>query len=210
MDKTESNLLVRHVLFDADGVLQSTPGGFTNALRRHLGNSVSDFRSHAGMRESGVLDGATRFMPLLEQLLKDYGVKTPADKVFADAWESIEVNEPALGVVKALRDREVGVHLGTNQCIERADYMKKNMGYENILQVRCYSCDMGVAKPEPEYFSEAALRIGAPASEILFIDDRENNVEGAKLAGMNAECWDLDQGIDVLWEVLGKYGFNRD
>ncbi|MFG1702106.1 HAD family hydrolase [Nonomuraea sp. M3C6] len=49
---------------------------------------------------------------------------------------------------------------------------------------RFYSGRMGLVKPDREIYDELARELGADPSEIVFIDDRPENVEGAERAGM--------------------------
>jgi len=51
---------------------------------------------------------------------------------------------------------------------------------------RFYSGRMGLVKPDRKIYDELARGIGADPAEIVFIDDREENVEGARRAGMRA------------------------
>ncbi|MBI2394185.1 MAG: HAD-IA family hydrolase [Deltaproteobacteria bacterium] len=46
------------------------------------------------------------------------------------------------------------------------------------------SCHTGVRKPAPEAYLGAASALGRPASSLVFVDDREGNVEGARRVGM--------------------------
>jgi glucose-1-phosphatase len=48
------------------------------------------------------------------------------------------------------------------------------------------SCELGRRKPEPEAFARLAARIGVPASQLVFFDDVEQNVIGARNAGLQA------------------------
>ena len=73
-----------------------------------------------------------------------------------------------------------------------------------------YSCDLGVAKPDPAFFAAAALRIAAQPASILFIDDGARNVEGARAAGLAAEQWELWQGHEVLLAFLARHGVSAD
>jgi putative hydrolase of the HAD superfamily len=54
--------------------------------------------------------------------------------------------------------------------------------FEHLL----FSCDFGSAKPDPGCFGQALGRLGAPAEEVIFIDDREENVTAALGLGMRA------------------------
>ncbi|MGW0804586.1 HAD family hydrolase [Nonomuraea sp. NPDC002799] len=49
---------------------------------------------------------------------------------------------------------------------------------------RFYSGRMGLVKPERAIYDEVARGLGADPSDIVFIDDRPENVEGAERAGM--------------------------
>ena len=48
------------------------------------------------------------------------------------------------------------------------------------------SCDIGRRKPEPEAFARLADLIGAPPSQLVFFDDVQENVAGARRAGLQA------------------------
>ena len=57
---------------------------------------------------------------------------------------------------------------------------------ESLFDVIVFSSDVGVCKPDPEIFQRALAQLGVEASETLFIDDRERNVQGAKALGIHA------------------------
>jgi HAD superfamily hydrolase (TIGR01509 family) len=48
------------------------------------------------------------------------------------------------------------------------------------------SCKTGVRKPAAAAYEAALAALGVPASQCLFIDDREVNCEGARAVGMHA------------------------
>lgn len=210
MSETGGPGSAHHVLFDADGVMQETPGGWYAAMERYLGDCSREFLHWTWKHERPTLVGCGDYMPVLERDLREYGVDVPAGEIFADVWCRIDVNQDSVALVHRLREQGVGVHLGTNQEQHRAAYMKTRLGFEGVFDVRCYSYEVGAAKPDPGFFSEAVSRIGAEPSTILFIDDSERNVEGARSAGLNAERWDLTQGHHVLADVLGTYGLAVD
>ncbi|MBF8189166.1 HAD family phosphatase [Nonomuraea sp. K274] len=49
---------------------------------------------------------------------------------------------------------------------------------------RFYSGRLGLVKPDREIYDTMAGEIGAAPSDIVFIDDRQENIEGAERAGM--------------------------
>ena len=52
--------------------------------------------------------------------------------------------------------------------------------------VRVLSCDVGAVKPDLEIYRAAAQRAGVSPAEIFFVDDLEDNVNGAIAAGFDA------------------------
>jgi putative hydrolase of the HAD superfamily len=133
-------------------------------------------------------------------------VSTPADVVYGDVWLRIDVVAESVRLVERLRSAGYGVHLGTNQDRERGLHMRTTLGYDALFDVSCYSYDLGVAKPSADFFVEAARRIGAAPSSILFEDDMVKNVEAARDAGMLGVHWSVERGHDELLAVLAEHG----
>ncbi len=57
---------------------------------------------------------------------------------------------------------------------------------ESLFDVIVFSSEVGVCKPDPKIFQRALEQFGVDASETLFIDDRERNINGAKGLGIHA------------------------
>lgn len=57
--------------------------------------------------------------------------------------------------------------------------------FEHLL----FSGDLRVTKPEPEIWRVLLDTLGAKPEECLFFDDREDNIAGAREAGLHAELW---------------------
>jgi putative hydrolase of the HAD superfamily len=201
---------IRHLLFDADGVIQSVPGGWYTAMERYVGQRAQEFLHGAWKQELPMLAGQGDYLPLLAARLAEFGVSAPVEEVYRDVWRRIEPDRESLGLVRALRANGYGVHLGTNQERNRAAHMRNALGYDELFDVCCYSCDLGVAKPDPAFFAAAARRIAAQPASILFIDDGARNVEGARAAGLAAEQWELGYGHDVLLAFLARHGVSAD
>jgi len=49
---------------------------------------------------------------------------------------------------------------------------------------RTWSHSIGHAKPEPEIYTHAISGLATPAEQILFLDDRQENIDGARAAGI--------------------------
>lgn len=189
---------VRHVLFDADGVLQHLPGGWYAAAEPFLGDRAEEFFLAAWAKEAPLqacADGD--FLAILADLLEEYGATASAEEVYAAVWNRVEVHPESADVVRRLRASGYGVHLGTNQAAHRGTFMRTTLGYDDLFDVSCYSFDLGTAKPEPEFFHRAAARIGADPREIVFVDDKASNVASARSIGMAAVHWTFESHAEA-------------
>ena len=52
-----------------------------------------------------------------------------------------------------------------------------------------FSGDLGLVKPGPEIYAALSAKLGARPSECHFLDDRQENVDGAHAAGWRAARW---------------------
>ncbi|WP_019585664.1 HAD family hydrolase [Deinococcus apachensis] len=113
--------------------------------------------------------------------------------------------EGAWEVLIELRARglRVGVLSNTLPSIDRT---LTALGLDDGVDVAVASCVVGAHKPEGRAFTYALERLGLPAGEVLFVDDRLENVEAARALGMKAVQIDLSRQVPgvlhSLWGVL--------
>ena len=74
-------------------------------------------------------------------------------------------------------------------------YEENGLDWQRVFRKEFISCRMKRMKPSREIFDAAALEIGLPGEEILFIDDSQRNVDGARAAGWKAALY--VQGTDL-------------
>jgi putative hydrolase of the HAD superfamily len=73
-----------------------------------------------------------------------------------------------------------------NEARETNEYRFEKFGLRAHFKVAMSSCYLGLRKPDLAIYRRALDILGRPAERILFIDDREENVAAARVAGMNA------------------------
>jgi putative hydrolase of the HAD superfamily len=74
-------------------------------------------------------------------------------------------------------------------------YEEVGLDWQRIFRKEFISSRMKMLKPAREIFDAAAAEIGLPPEEILFIDDSQRNVDGARAAGWQAALY--EQGSDL-------------
>ena len=86
-----------------------------------------------------------------------------------------------------------------------ADRHWTEFGIADLFEDRFLSHEMGLVKPDRAAFEYVIEVLGCPAERILFLDDNQINVEGARAAGLRAE---RTQGIDEARSILASIGLS--
>lgn len=90
-----------------------------------------------------------------------------------------------------------------NEARETNEFRFGKFELRRYLKVALSSCYLGMRKPEPAIYRRALDILGSRPYRTLFIDDREENVAGAKAAGMKAVRF---TGAEALRSELAAMG----
>ena len=171
----------------------------------HLVDDVEAFLAEAFAAERPALTGDARWVEILRDLLERWGLADSYDDALR-VWLTIEPVVETRELVTALRASGIRCALATNQDEHRGRFMHENLGYADLFDDAFYSYELGVAKPDPAFFSAVLDRLGLRPGEVLFVDDNAANVESARAVGLRAELWHADEGVDRLRERLAGHG----
>ena len=190
------------LLLDADGVVQHSPG-FRVRMEALLGGraSVDDLQ----VVETRALSGRRDLRADLVGFLTHHGVTAGAEAFF-DVWRDISPNREVLALADAVRAGGVPVYLATNQQPVRGPRMLTGLGYERHFDGQFHSYQLGHAKPDPDFFWAILEQLGIEPERILFIDDVEANVVGARSVGIHAEHHDPAAGATGVRAHLRRHG----
>lgn len=198
------------ILFDADGVIQTTSDDFKPTLQSFLSNAadVDGFLKDIFVAELPSLIGKGDFADNLREVLKHWNICMPVEKVL-NTWTLIK---PIVGletIIARLQQTGIMSCIASNQQSYRANYMSCVLDYGNIFHREFYSFALGVMKPNPDFFEKAKNALGVKASEMLFIDDNAMNVKSASDVGITAamfNVFDHPDPAEALVEVLNQHG----
>ena len=185
---------VRAVLLDADGVLQLIGTPWYRALSAGGGEP---FAKALLSREGPALSGRESLRDLLERLVVELDLARGADELMA-LWRQATPDPPAWQLVRELRAAGYLTVLATNQHEERREWMRTALGYDGLCDVDAYSCLLGAAKPDPDYFRAALAMAGVSTGEALFVDDSAENIAAAAALGLRTLHHPTDAGGRVL------------
>ncbi len=183
--------MIKTILFDVDGVLVINQQPFTSYLERDHGIPRENLAPFFGKTFSNFLTGQADLKKELAPYLQQWGWHKSVDE-FIQFWFSSEQNtdEPFVEYIQQLRQKGILCYLATNQDQYRTAYILNEMGFAHKFDGIFSSAHIGYMKPQKEFFEQVIHAI-APIHphEILFWDDRPDNVEAAQQTGIQAEVY---------------------
>ena len=112
--------------------------------------------------------------------------------------------ESTIAVLPNLLERvHVGCLSNTNSIHWR--YLHETFSFMKLFEVQFASQELGAAKPDSEIYQIVEQRLDVVGREILFFDDRFENVEAARGRGWSAYLY---SGHESLIAALGEHGFS--
>lgn len=197
------------ILFDADGVIQYAPENWSGAFARCLGGGdpalAQRFASEVYAAETACLSQVGGFEEALHGVLKAWN-RIEHKPVVLKTMMTIYPHDEVLELIRSVRAAGMKCYIASNQQTSRAKVMSEQPGYSTTFDGELYSCNLGAAKPSQQYFERALKAVGARAHSTLFIDDRPENVEAARRAGLHAFVYDGRSGASVLKSHLSSFG----
>ncbi|MEE6306805.1 HAD-IA family hydrolase [Plantactinospora veratri] len=196
------------LLVDLDGVLRRWDPESTAAVERRYGLPAGALYDTA-MRWSllqpavtGQLSHADWLAAIVDALAEPAGGPDRA-RAAVEEWQADRgtVDQDVLDFVRQVRAAGIRVGLATN-ATDLLDADLALLGLTDEVDVVVNSSKLGVPKPAKEYFHEACRAIGAPPAQVLFVDDSDRSVRGARAAGLSAYRWNGAADLRYLRAAL--------
>lgn len=179
--------LIRVVLLDIGGVLVAE-GPMTWAeewgvdaatLESVLGELDPDDDLTVGLRDEPWLRDA-----LVSRLEVD---EADADRLMAALWDWY-CGTPDEAMLEWVRDLAGRVRVSglSNSADGARREEERRYGLSSLLDPILYSHEIGLRKPDAAAYHLACATLGVEPDAIVFVDDRQENVQAARAAGMHA------------------------
>lgn len=161
-------------------------------LGAHVGENGEEFRER--IMERGFADLARQFecgrvtaAEFERKALMQCGLEVTCDQ-FRAAWQDIFwLNEPVAGLIGHLKSADYLLILGSNTNVLHADYFRRQFAatlahFDRLI----LSYEVGAMKPDASFYQACVAAARRPAGSCVFVDDLEENVAGARRAGLAA------------------------
>jgi putative hydrolase of the HAD superfamily len=179
------------VLFDYGLVLSGPPDPQSwEKMKGLLRSSEEDFHAaywrHRHDYDQGVLNGTTYWQAVSRDVNSSLDKALLHDLIDADTALWTQPNEAMIDWAARLQSAGFKTGILSNLGDEMENGVRRKFAWLTDFAHHTFSHRLGIAKPDAAIYLHAAEGLGVAPQEILFIDDREENIEAAVVAGMNA------------------------
>jgi len=191
---------LKTLVFDADGVVIVPPHQFMTHYKEEMGLEPDSLSEFFGGVFQECLVGRADLKEAVVPFLPRWGWSGTVED-FLRRWfeEEHHINKPLIEVVGKLRQEGYRCVVATNQERHRLSYMCEQMGFSRLFDGVFGSVDVGAVKPTYEFYERVTKLLDVETEEIVFWDDTERNVDGARAYGWYAE---LFTDMDELYRTL--------
>ena len=180
--------MIRCVAFDLDGVVLPSAPSFEFFAREHgitRAHWEELFWCEPYVRATY---GEGDLHELLPPFVARWGWRgSPSD--FAESWfASCRAIDPEVAsLIARLRAAGIDCVAASNQEKRRAQDLDSHPPLRELFSERFFSCHLGSVKPEAAYYRAIERATACAPRELLFLDDKAANVDGARACGWRAE-----------------------
>jgi len=209
---------IKALVFDVGGVLAlDAPRFFLSelAVRESLDieELVVSWKKNFGALTVGVMSEQEFWMAFIE----DINLKIPPEELIERFKTELRLflllDKNVIQYLRQLKE-EVNEHrkvpvafaILSNNVKEWAKVLESQDKLNDLFEVIMYSCDEGVTKPDPVIFKKLLVKLDVKAREVLFIDNREKNLQAAKALDMHVMLFTT---CDEFKEAMLTLHFSR-
>jgi len=146
---------------------------------------------------------------LASQLQEKYTASFTLPQLVDALGDIFTLNTPMIPVVASLKGAGHTVGILSNTCDAHWQIATKKFHVLNqLFDFFVLSFQAGHCKPEPEIYSKVGEVADCPLRDVLFVDDLLENVEGARLAGMDSVLYtSVPYYVDDLRKRNVRFGY---
>ncbi|MFJ3879115.1 HAD family hydrolase [Streptomyces sp. NPDC090077] len=182
------------LLFDLFGVIarHQSPQGRARLVEAAGVPGEAFWKAYWALRpayDSGAVDGPAYWRLVAGALGTAFGPERIAALVEADiaSWSAVDAEMVDLIGELAASGRRIA--LLSNVPEELAVHYERHHPWLAHFEVRGLSCRIGYAKPAPGAYAWCLRALDAPPGRILFVDDRQENVDAARALGIQGHLF---------------------
>ena len=197
--------MIKNIIFDFGGVLLDWNPRYLYKSYFNNDEEMEHFLADICNGEWNVKQDAGRpFAEAVKELQAKFPEYVEAIQMYDDDWEKMlkcELPE-SIDLLKELKSMGYGIYGLTNWSAEKIGYAFANYSFFSLFDGIVVSGVEKVVKPDRKIYEILLERYSLKPGECVFIDDNQDNVDMAKVLGINAIRFDNIGNVKEHLETL--------
>lgn len=197
--------MIKNIIFDFGGVLLDWNPRYLYKSYFNNDEEMEHFLADICNGEWNIRQDAGRpFAEAVKELQAKFPEYAEAIQMYDDDWEKMlkcELPE-SIDLLKELKSMGYGIYGLTNWSAEKIGYAFANYSFFSLFDGIVVSGVEKVVKPDRKIYEILLERYSLKPGECVFIDDNQDNVDMAKVLGINAIRFDNIGNVKEHLETL--------
>lgn len=197
--------MIKNIIFDFGGVLIDWNPRYLYKSYFNNDEEMEHFLADICNGEWNIRQDAGRpFAEAVKELQAKFPEYAEAIQMYDDDWEKMlkcELPE-SIDLLKELKSMGYGIYGLTNWSAEKIGYAFANYSFFSLFDGIVVSGVEKVVKPDRKIYEILLERYSLKPGECVFIDDNQDNVDMAKVLGINAIRFDNIGNVKEHLETL--------
>jgi len=182
-------MAIRAVIFDYGMVLSQAQepvalGNLLTITGLDRGTFDSHYWTHRHAYDMGKLNGPAYW----KQFAADTSIELTSTEIERlienDVLMWCTINEPMLKWAKSLANSGLRIGILSNMGEDTLAYMRQEFSWLGEFDHHTWSCELGIAKPDPAIYTYTCDKLDVAPAESLFLDDKAENIRAAEEVGL--------------------------
>ena len=197
--------MIKNIIFDFGGVLLDWNPRYLYKSYFNNDEEMEHFLADICNGEWNIRQDAGRpFAEAVKELQAKFPEYAEAIQMYDDDWEKMLKSElpESIDLLKELKFMGYGIYGLTNWSAEKIGYAFANYSFFSLFDGIVVSGVEKVVKPDRKIYEILLERYSLKPGECVFIDDNQDNVDMAKVLGINAIRFDNIGNVKEHLETL--------
>ena len=187
-------MAIKAVIFDYGQVI-SLPHDVAviDRLAEHAGVEREKFEpllwGHRDEYDRGTITSREYYKNILSSLGVNAEDKKIDEMIAADLKSWQDINPETVTLMEDVKKAGYTLGILSNMPHDFLSWARESVPVFSISEVSLFSCEVNLIKPEKAIYEKLLSMLGTESAEVVFFDDKDENVESARESGIKAFIW---------------------
>ncbi len=138
------------------------------------------------------------------EVWRELGFQGDIEKREREFLDTLEVNQGFYEFAARAREQQYSLAILSNDSSRWSRYIRDKFDLNRYFDVIHISGDLKMKKPDLRIFEFTARKLGMPAGDCVYVDDRRKNLAAARAVGMDAVLFNT-RGVPYEGKIVTQF-----